>query len=365
MKIKEIIEVLEKLAHPMLQEDYDNSGLLIGDKNNDCTGALISLDVTEKLVEEAKASKCNLIISHHPLIFKGVKKITSDNYVSRTIISAIKSDIAVYAIHTNLDNVSHGVNSKIAEKLGLKNCRVLLPKEDQLKKLVIFSPVKNAEDVRNALFAAGAGAIGKYSECSYNVSGEGTFKPGEGTNPFVGKQGERKTEPEIRIEVIFPTRIQSALLNDLKLAHPYEEVAYYVQTLDNLDEFTGSGLVGDLEQPISTGALLEKLKLQFNLSVIRHTYSPVESIKRIAVCGGSGFFLLPNAIASGAQAYITSDIKYHDFFEAEGEILLADIGHFESEQFTIDLLCEILREKYPNFAVLKSETRTNPVRYFT
>lgn len=365
MKIREIIDSLEQLAHPTLQEDYDNAGLLIGDKNNECTGALISLDVTEKVVEEAIARKCNLIISHHPLIFRGLKKITGDNYVSRTIISAIKNDIAVYAIHTNLDNVAHGVNSKIAEKLGMKNCHVLLPKEDQLKKLVTFSPVQNADVVRNALFAAGAGAIGKYSECSYNVSGEGTFKAGEGTNPFVGQQGERHTEPEIRIEVIFPTHIQAPLLSALKEAHPYEEVAYYIQPLDNMDKMTGSGLVGDLDQPISPGALLEELKHHFNLSVIRHTDFTSETIKRIAVCGGSGFFLLPNAIASGAQAYITSDIKYHDFFEAEGEILLADIGHFESEQFTVDLLSEILREKYPNFAVLKSETRTNPIRYFT
>ena len=365
MKIKEIIDVLEKLAPPLLQEDYDNSGLLIGNKNNSCTGALISLDVTEKVIEEAKARKCNLIISHHPLIFRGLKKITSDNYISRTIINAIKKDIAVYAIHTNLDNVSHGVNSKIAEKLGLRNCTVLFPKDGQLKKLVTFSPVANAEDVRNALFAAGAGAVGKYSECSYNVSGEGTFKAGEGTNPFVGKQGQRHTEPEIRIEVIFPPYIQETLLTSLKRAHPYEEVAYYIQPLDNLDELTGSGMVGDLDEAISPEDLLEKLKHQFKLSVIRHTDSPSKTISRIAICGGSGFFLLPNAIASGAQAYITSDIKYHDFFEAEGEILLADIGHFESEQFTTDLLSDILSEKYPNFAVLKSETRTNPVRYFT
>lgn len=365
MKIREIIDTLEKLASPSLQEDYDNAGLLIGDKNNDCNGALISLDVTEKVVEEAIARKCNLIISHHPLIFRGVKKITGDNYVSRTIISAIKNDIAVYAIHTNLDNVSHGVNSKIAEKLGMKNCCVLLPKEDQLKKLVTFSPVQNADAVRNALFAAGGGAIGKYSECSFNVSGEGTFEAGEGTNPFVGQQGKRHTEPEVRIEVIFPSYLQTSLLDSLKRAHPYEEVAYYIQSLDNLDEMTGSGLVGDLDQSISPGALLEELKHNFNLSVIRHTDFTSESIQRIAVCGGSGFFLLPNAIASGAQAYITSDIKYHDFFEAEGKILLADIGHFESEQFTIELLSEILSEKYPNFAVLKSETRTNPVRYFT
>ena len=223
----------------------------------------------------------------------------------------------------------------------------------------------NAEDVRNALFAVGAGAIGKYSECSYSVSGEGTFKAGEETDPFIGKQGERHIEPEIRIEVIFPPYIQETLLTALKQAHLYEEVAYYIQPLDNLDELTGSGMVGELDQSISPLDLMEKLKNQFNLSVIKHTDSPVDSIKRIAVCGGSGFFLLPNAISSGAQAYITSDIKYHDFFDAEGEILLADIGHFESEQFTTDLLSEILSEKYPNFAVLKSETRTNPVRYFT
>lgn len=365
MKINDIINELEKLAPGALQEDYDNAGLLIGNKDEECTGILVSLDVTEKVIEEAKAKKCNLIISHHPLIFKGIRKITGNNYVSRTIINSIKNDIAVFAIHTNLDNVSHGVNGKIAEKLGLKNCSTLLPKDNQLKKLVTFAPVQNAEDVRNALFVAGAGAIGKYSECSYNIFGEGTFKAGEGAEPYVGKQGVRHNEPEIRIEVILPFHLRNTIIQSLKQVHPYEEVAYYIQPLDNQDEYTGSGLVGNLARSIEPQELLERLKQQFDLSIIRHTDFASDRIERVAVCGGAGFFLLQHAISAGAQAFITSDIKYHDFFDADGRILMADIGHFESEQFTIELISDILSKKYPNFAVLKSQTRTNPVRYFT
>lgn len=365
MKIKDISLFLESIAPPGLQESYDNAGLIIGNQENNCTGILTTLDITEQVLEEAIHKNCNLVVAHHPIIFRGIKRLNGKNYVERAVIFAIKNDIAIYAIHTNLDNVLDGVNSKIAEKLQLQNCQVLLPKKETLQKLVTFSPEKNAIDVRNALFKAGAGAIGKYDECSFNVKGEGTFRAGEGSHPYVGKQGELHVEEEIRIEVIFPTLIQNQLIRALKEAHPYEEVAYYIQQLENVRNDIGSGLTGELQEPLSENQLLELLKDQFHLSVIKHTAFLNKPVKKIAVCGGAGIFLLPNAIAAGADVFITGDVKYHEFFDADGRLLLADIGHFESEQFTIELLTEFLQEKYRNFAVLKTEINTNPVNYFT
>ncbi|HEY5368480.1 MAG TPA: Nif3-like dinuclear metal center hexameric protein [Hanamia sp.] len=364
MKIKEITDYLEGIAPLSLQESYDNAGLLTGSGDMQCTGIITSLDVTESVVEEAIQKKYNLIVAHHPIIFKGLKKLNGRNYVERTIISAIKNDIAIYAIHTNLDNVIDGVNRKIAEKLGLQNCIALSPKESTLQKLVTFSPLENADAVRNALFQAGAGAIGKYDECSFNVEGVGSFKAKEGSNPFVGHIGERHHESEVRIEVIFPSFLQGKVIAALKEAHPYEEIAYYVHSLENLQQGVGSGLVGELKEGISEGQLLATLKSSFGLSVIKHTPFLSKPVTKIAVCGGAGVFLLPNAIAAGAQAYITSDIKYHEYFDADRSILLADIGHYESEQFTIELLTEFLQQKFPNFAVLKTEMNTNPVKYF-
>lgn len=365
MKIKDISLFLESIAPPGLQESYDNAGLIIGNQENNCTGILTTLDITEQVLEEAIHKNCNLVVAHHPIIFRGIKRLNGKNYVERAVIFAIKNDIAIYAIHTNLDNVLDGVNSKIAEKLQLQNCQVLLPKKETLQKLVTFSPEKNAIDVRNALFKAGAGAIGKYDECSFNVKGEGTFRAGEGSHPYVGKQGELHVEEEIRIEVIFPTLIQNQLIRALKEAHPYEEVAYYIQQLENVRNDIGSGLTGELQEPLSENQLLELLKDQFHLSMIKHTAFLNKPVRKIAVCGGAGIFLLPNAIAAGADVFITGDVKYHEFFDADGRLLLADIGHFESEQFTTELLTEFLQEKYRNFAVLKTEINTNPVNYFT
>lgn len=365
MKIKEMIQSLETFAPVALQESYDNAGLIVGNGETECTGIITSLDVTEAVVEEAVKKNCNLIVAHHPIIFKGIKKLNGKNYVERTVISAIKNDVAIYAIHTNLDNVAEGVNKMIADKLNLHNCKVLLSKENTLQKLVTFCPLNNAEEVRKALFAAGAGAIGKYDECSFNVDGSGTFRAGEGSNPFVGIIGERHYENETRIEVIFPSFLQQKIINALKEAHPYEEVAYYIHSLENVQEDIGSGLTGQLTAPISEKELLKKIQSSFNLSIIKHTSFLDKPVTKIAVCGGAGIFLLPNAIAAGAQVYITSDIKYHEFFDADNRILLCDIGHYESEQFTIDLLTEFLQEKFPNFAVLKTETNTNPVRYFS
>ncbi|MDP4282829.1 MAG: Nif3-like dinuclear metal center hexameric protein [Bacteroidota bacterium] len=364
MKINEVINVLENIAPVSLQENYDNAGLIIGNREDDCTGIIASLDVTEAIIEEAIQKKCNLIVAHHPIIFKGLKKITGKNYVERTVITAIKNNIAIYAIHTNLDNIIGGVNKKLAEKLNLQNCKVLLPKEGTLKKLVTFSPIKNADEVRNALFKAGGGTIGQYDECSFNIEGKGTFKAGEDTSPYIGKIGERHSEQEARIEIIFPGFLQNQIIQSLKKVHPYEEVAYDIYLLENQREDVGSGLIGSLPEAMTEIELLNLLKKSFGLSVIKHTPILNNKISKVALCGGAGIFLLPQAIAASAEVYITSDIKYHEFFDADNKILLADIGHYESEQFTIELIAEILQQKFPNFAVQKTEITTNPVHYY-
>jgi dinuclear metal center YbgI/SA1388 family protein len=331
MKIAEVISFLESVAPPSLQESYDNAGLITGNSNWECTGIITTLDATEAVVLEAMEKKCNLIVAHHPIIFGGLKKITGKNYVEQTIITAIKNDIAIFAIHTNLDNVLQGVNAAIADKLGLINRRILQPKNATLKKLFTFVPADQAEKVRSTIFAAGGGHISNYSECSFNTSGFGTFKPGQGTNPYTGKIGERHVEDEIKMEMIFPVWQQQAILNAMFAAHPYEEVAYDIISLDNQNQQAGSGLIGELPQPLSETALLGLLKAKFNLSVIRHTSLLDKMVKNVALCGGAGSFLIGAAAASGADFYITGDIKYHEFFDANNRLVVADIGHFESE----------------------------------
>jgi dinuclear metal center YbgI/SA1388 family protein len=364
MHISDVIDHLEMLAPPAYQEHYDNAGLLTGSPGLECRGALVTLDATEEVILEAAARGCNLVVAHHPIIFQGLKKITGRNYVERAVIAAIKNDIAIYAIHTNLDNVmAGGVNGRIADKLGLEGRRVLLPREATLCKLICFVPVGQVEGVRAAIWGAGAGHIGKYSECSFGVEGYGTFKGGEGAQPFVGQVGVRHSEHEVRLEVILPLHISRLVVEAMIAAHPYEEVAYDLVPLANTNDGIGAGLVGDLALPIEEEALLELLCGVFGVPVVRHTRLTGRPVRRVAVCGGAGSFLISSALASGANFYITSDVKYHEFFDANDRLVIADIGHFESEQFTIDLLIGHLREKFSNFAVLKSDVRTNPVHY--
>lgn len=363
MKVADIIQYLERLAPSSLQESYDNAGLLTGNTDQICTGIICCLDVTEEVVEEAISKKCNLLVAHHPLIFGGIKRINGKNAVERSLIKAIKNDIAIYAIHTNLDNVIEGVNGKMAALLGLQNCRVLLPKENSLKKLVTYVPLAQLEQVQTALFEAGAGQIGNYSECSFSSSGNGTFKAATGANPFVGSIGARHTEPEARLEVLLPSTKESQVLSALRAAHPYEEVAFDIFPLSNTHPGIGAGLVGELEAPLSEVDFLQLLRKVFKLPLLRHTAFTGQPVRKIALCGGAGSFLIAKAFSVGAQAFITADLKYHDFFLADKKLLVTDIGHFESEQFTIDLLMERLAEKFPNFAVLKTSVFTNPVNY--
>lgn len=364
MQLTDIIRVLEETAPLSLQESYDNAGLITGSAAWECTGILCSLDCTEEVILEAKAKNCNLVVAHHPIVFGGLKKINGKNYVERAVIAAIKNDVAIYAIHTNLDNVLHGVNSRIADRLGLENRRILAPKAGQLMKLHTFAPLTHADAVRDALFAAGAGQIGEYSETSFNLEGTGTFKGSAQTHPFVGEPGRRHEEKEMRVEVVLPVHLRSAVVKALLAAHPYEEVAYDLVPLANERATIGSGLVGELPEAMDEKLFLYMLKTSFELELVRHTPFLGKKVKKVALCGGSGSFLTKEAIAAGADAYVTADVKYHEFFDADGRILLADIGHWESEQFTPELLVEILQAKFPTFAVLKSGSKTNPVNYF-
>jgi len=364
MKISEIISALEMLAPPALQEDYDNAGLLTGEPEQECTGVLCTLDATEEVIREAAAGKLNLVVTHHPINFRGLKRINGRNYVERAVIAAIRSDVAIYAIHTNLDNVIDGVSGRMAQLLGLESCEVLVPRPQQLRKLFTFVPGEHAEAVRAALFAAGAGFIGNYSECSFNAEGYGTFRAGAGTDPFVGEPGKQHREQETRIELIFPAHAEKAVVAALRAAHPYEEPAFDIVRLENSYGRTGSGVIGELPEAVDPLQMLQRLKQIFRVPLIRHTRLPDRKLKRIAVCGGAGSFLISKALAAGADLYVTADIKYHEFFDGESKMLIADIGHYESEQFTMDLLREVLEQKFPNFAVLKTETNTNPVLYF-
>ena len=364
MKLSQLTTYLESLAPLAYQEEYDNSGLIVGRPEQDIYQALISLDCTEAVVDEAIATDCQVIISHHPIVFRGLKKFNSKTYVERVVEKAIRNDIAIYAIHTNLDNIMTGVNARICETLGLQNCRILAPKHNLLKKLVTYVPMSHADEVRNALFEAGAGNIGNYSECSFSSEGSGTFKGNEYTDPYVGEPGKRHLENEIRIETVYPATLESKILMALVLAHPYEEVAYDLYALTNQHQQVGSGMIGELEAPMEAEAFLYHIKERMRAQVIRHTAFTGRHIKKVAVCGGAGGFLLKHAIAAGADIFITADYKYHEFFDAEGQLIIADIGHFESEQFTQQLLYEIIKKKFTTFALRLTEVNTNPVKYF-
>ena len=365
MKIHSILSHLEAMAPPSLQESYDNCGLLTGNPEWECTGVLCALDVTEEVLQEAKEKKCNLIVAHHPVIFHGLKKINGKNPVERVVIRSIKEDIALYALHTSLDNVAHGVNGKIADLLGLTGRSVLLPKANTLCKIATYVPSTHLDAVREALFQSGAGQVGNYTECSFSVQGEGTFTGGEGTTPFLGTPGLRHRENEFKIEVILPVERSSAVIRALREAHPYEEVAYDLIPLANEHQGIGSGLTGTLPQPLEESDFLKVLKQVFGCGVVRHTHLTGKKISKVALCGGAGSFLITSALSAAADAFVTADLKYHEFFQPDGRLLLCDIGHYESEQFTISLLNELLRQKFPTFAILKTETNTNPLHYYS
>lgn len=361
--IKDIISYLENLAPTAYQESYDNAGLIVGDTQAEVKGIVCSLDVTEDVVKEAIEKKCNLIVAHHPIVFGGLKQLTGKNYVERTVIAAIKNDIAIYAIHTNLDAISQGVNHKIAEKIGLLNPQILAPKKGIVTKLTTFIPKGEEDAVLNELFTAGAGNIGNYSNCSFKSEGTGSFLPKGEAAPTIGEKGKLSSVEEVRVELIFPSHLENNIIHALKKAHPYEEVAYYLQVLENKNQDVGSGMIGRLPEPMEGKEFLQHLKSSMGLKVLKHTAISNKKVEKIALCGGAGVFLLNQAKRSGADVFVTSDIKYHEFFDAENSILLTDIGHYESEIYTKELLKDILSRKFSNIATYLTNVITNPISY--
>lgn len=363
-KVKDIVRHLESIAPPSLQESYDNAALITGRMAMELTGVLITLDCIETVVDEAIERDCNMIVAHHPIVFRGLKQLNGKNYVERTVIKAIKNDIAIYAIHTNLDNVLAGVNRKICEKLGLTNIKILAPAKGTLQKLVTFIPVADAEEVLASMHQAGAGNIGNYSDCSFRITGTGYFRPNAEADPTIGESGQLEEVQENRVELIYPKHLQGSIVAALKSAHPYEEVAYYINDLENSNQEIGAGMIGELPIEMTANEFLYYLKEKMELNTIRYTEKKQAKIKKVAVCGGAGSFLLGKAKSRRADAFVTADFKYHEFFDAEGEIMIADIGHYESEIFTKELLHSFLREKFANIATCLSRVDTNPVKYF-
>ena len=363
MKIADAVNYLEEFAPASTAEDFDNVGLLVGNPDNPLTGILITLDTIEEVVEEAIQKNCNLIVSFHPIIFSGLKKLTGKDYVERTVIKAIQNNIAIYAIHTALDNHPQGVNKMICDKLGLFKTRILIPKQN-IKKLVTYIPTSAADDLRQKLFEEGAGSIGNYEQCSFNIEGRGSFKPGEGSDPIIGEHGKLHFEKETQIGVTYPQHLESQILKSLFTNHPYEEVAYEITFLGNSNQNLGMGMLGELEMKIDEQEFLEKIKTTFKTGCIRHSALLNKPVKKVAVLGGSGSFAIKDAKKAGADFFITADLKYHDFFQAEQKLVVADIGHYESEQYTKNLLHSFLSKKISNFALILASTKTNPIKYY-
>lgn len=364
MQVKAIVDLFEHIAPGVYQESYDNSGLITGYPDMEVTAIMLALDTTEEVVDEAISKGCNMIVAHHPIVFKGLKRFNGNNYVERTVIKAIKNNIAILAVHTNLDNVfRNGVNQKLASKLGLKDQQILAPKSGSLCKFFVYVPETHLETVKSAIFETGAGHIGNYTECSFTTIGEGTYKPIDDAKPYSGENGIRSQLNEYKLEVILPIHIGSKVLKAVKTVHPYEEVAYEIYPLNNVHQEIGSGVIGNLPETMEKQAFLEYLKKALNLEIIRYT-SGKEQISKVAVCGGSGSFLISDAKRSGADAYVTADVKYHEFFDAENRLLLCDVGHYESEISTLEIFYEKIKEKFPNFAVIFCSISTNPIQYF-
>jgi len=364
ISLRDITSYLEGLAPGSLQESYDNSGLQVGDPNMEVSGVLVALDASEEVLHEAEKLGFNLVLTHHPVIFGGLKSLTGRSGPERIVKLAIQKEIAIYSAHTNFDAISGGVNTALANRLGLVDQHILSPMSGRLLKIVVFVPHAQLEQVRQAMFDAGAGKLGEYDSCSFNLEGKGTFRGGEGSQPFTGETGIFHQEAETRLETIIPAELSSKVINAMVAAHPYEEVAYDIYPLENKDPHRGMGMIGRLEYPMEEEVFLGFLKDRFRASVVRHSTLLGKAVKKVAVCGGAGSFLLGKAKAKGADVFVTGDMKYHQFFEAEGQLVVMDIGHFESEQFTRELFYDLLMKKFPKFAVRLSETEKNPIKYF-
>lgn len=364
MKVADLEQFLNEIASPALAESYDNVGLQVGDRNANVLGVLINLEITESVINEAIEMGANVIIVHHPLIFSPIKKLTSGSFINDLLIKLVQNNIALFAIHTNLDNVKHGVNKKIADKIGLTNLEILQKKSNNLFQLVTYVPETHLDEVLNALFHAGAGKIGNYDECSFTGKGLGTYRPLEGSKPFLGEKNQRSNEEETKIELVFPSHLRRSVEKALLKSNPYEEVAYQIFETKNSVRDIGSGMIGELSEEMKKEDFLKHLHNTFQCGAIRYADSNKKMIKKVAICGGSCSFLIGAAKNAKADAFVTGDITYHKFFDGNGKLLLCDIGHYESEQYTSELLFENISKKFPNLAVYLSKINTNPVKYY-
>lgn len=364
MRAGEIVDIIESFAPSGIQEEWDNSGMITGDPETEVNAALICLDITEKVMDEAMELGCNMIISHHPLVFSGLKKFSGTDPVSRMVRRAIRDKLVIFSAHTNLDQVPGGISGAMADRIGLKEKKILVPRQGDLVKLTTFIPEGHFSIVSESVFQAGAGHIGNYDSCGFSVSGSGSFRAGQGADPYAGKVGELHHEAEKRFETIFPKHLGKRVISALIKAHPYEEVAYDLYPVKNVNTALGLGIVGVLDRGIAGRDFLQLIKERFATGCIRHSELPEKPVKKVAVMGGSGIDYLPHALNSGADAFITADIKYHHFFNADGNILLMDIGHYESEQLAREVLNDLILKKITNFAVHLSKTSTNPIKYF-
>ncbi|MDR3129421.1 MAG: Nif3-like dinuclear metal center hexameric protein [Tannerellaceae bacterium] len=363
VSIREVLDVLEEFAPLALQESFDNTGIQVGEIGQEVKGVLLCVDVTEDVMDEALVKGCNLVIAHHPLLFKPVKSLRGTTYVERCVMKACKYDMVIYAAHTNLDNLRKGINGWLGKRIGLDNVHILSPKREGLVKVVTFVPSGHVQKVQDALFATGAGCVGNYDRCSFRHEGLGSFRAQEGAHPFLGKVGKEHVEREERIETVVPVHLQEKILQAVYAAHPYEEPVTDLYPLNNAWEEVGSGIWGDLSAEEDEREFLLRVKELFKIRCIKHSTLRGKPVRRVAVCGGSGAFLIKEAIACGADVLLTGEARYNDYHDVQNRLLLAVTGHYESEACTKDIFRTLLSEKFPTFALHLSEADVNPVKY--
>ncbi len=358
--IGDLSSALESVAPSLYAESYDNVGLLVGRSEWKCEKVLVALDITEAVVQEAIEKGVQAIVAHHPVIFGGIQRLTGEDTAQRAIELAIKHSIALLACHTNLDAIEGGVSYRMAQAISLVNVRTLQPRSGLLWNLIVYVPAESAETLLEALWEAGAGKMGAYDECAFRSHGLGSFRPKEGAHPHNGVIGERAFADEIRLELLVPEGARKKVHQCMMEHHPYEEIAHSWLKHDGVHHSVGFGAIGQWDA-CDWPEAVRRIKTAFGVASFRHTMPIASDYRTVAVCGGAGADLLAQAKSQQAELFITSDITYHRYFGADDRLVFIDIGHWESEQHAMELLIDIVREKFPNFAVLKSETNTNPM----
>ena len=362
---RDVIEIIEQFAPRDLAADWDNIGLQVGDPTREIKSILVTLDVTEDVLNEAISLGTGMIVSHHPLIFKPLKNIRSDNGIGKLIAKALQADILIYAAHTNADSCTKGVNYCLAKRIGLEDIKVLQQGDTKLYKFVVFVPIGHEAVVRDAMGEAGAGWLGAYSHCSFMTEGTGSFKPLAGANPYIGKQGQLEEVSEYRIESIVPETKLRGLVNKVLEVHPYEEVAYDIYPLENLNSHQGMGRIGKLPKPLTLGDLAKKIKDDLGCPWVLVSGPCEDYVQTVAVCGGSGADLMYLAKARRAEVLVTADVKYHQALAAkELGLSIIDAGHNATERVLIPELADYLRIELnkagKTVAVYESQINTNP-----